>query len=49
MFGVSAPFIDENRRLKEAYKQVAEVELGSLFYCKTMFFPVCPADTPNPK
>lgn len=48
MFGISAPFTDENIRLKEAYEQVAKVELGSLFYCETMFFPVFPASVPDP-
>ena len=41
--------IDEKMRLKEAYKQMATVELGSLFYSKTMLFPVFPASMLHPK
>ena len=40
---------DKKMRLKEAYKQMATVELESLFYSKTMLFPVFPASMLHPK
>lgn len=42
-------FIGEKMKFKETYRQEAKVELGFLFYNKTMFFPVSHTSILDPK